>query len=151
LKLSINGDSIGGASSFCFNRNDLTCKSTNRRFKRERIQVGEGSLHIQMVDLLTIWSVYNSYIRKKSNFVLNTFYEPWDQLPAKVKVVEKRSTEVEIQCLSISVLPTKEAGIARYLRIDLSFPSILYRTYIDEQEVLVNIVFGLWHHKQKMK
>lgn len=93
--------------------------------------MGEGSLHIQLVDLLTLWSVYNSFIRKKSTFVLKTFYEPWDQMPAKVKVIEKRSTEVEIQCLSISVLPTREAGIARYLRIELSFPSILYRTYLD--------------------
>jgi hypothetical protein len=113
--------------------------------------VGEGSLHIQLVDLLTIWEVYNSYIRKKSNFVLKTFYEPWDQLPSKLKVVEKRATEVAIQCLSISILPTREANIARYLRIELEFPSIIYRTYLDEQEVLVNIAFRLWHNQQKIK
>ena len=54
--------------------------------------MGDGALHIQLVDLLTIWEVYNSYIKKKSNFVVKTLYEPWDQLPAKTKVVEKRST-----------------------------------------------------------
>lgn len=69
--------------------------------------MGEGGLHIQLPDLLTIWKVYNTYIKKKANFELKTLYEPWDQLPAKLKVVEKRATEVEIQRIGISILPTR--------------------------------------------
>lgn len=62
---------------------------------------------------------------------MKTLYEPWDQLPAKLKVVEKRATEVEIQKIAISILPTREVEILRYLRIDLEFPSIIYRTFRD--------------------
>ncbi len=90
--MNINGDSIGGVSSFFFNRYDLTCKSTNRRYKKEKVQVAEGGLYIQLIDLLTIWEVYNSYIKKKTNFQLRNFYEPYDELPLKQKVTEKRST-----------------------------------------------------------
>lgn len=40
IRLNIGADRIGSVSSFFFNRSDLTCKSTNKRYKKERVQVG---------------------------------------------------------------------------------------------------------------
>jgi hypothetical protein len=53
--LLIDGDSIGGASHLNFNRTEISNRTTNKKFKREKIQIGEGSLFIQPVDLSTIW------------------------------------------------------------------------------------------------
>ena len=87
LKLSINEDHIGIVSNLIFNRVDITSKSTNRRYKKERVQVGEGDLYVQLIDLMSIWKVYNTYIKKNPSFVLKTLYEPWDKLPAKEKTI----------------------------------------------------------------
>ena len=38
-----------------------------------------------------------------------------------------------------------------YVRVDLSFPLIVYRTYLDEQEVVVNIKAAIHHCKEKMR
>lgn len=83
LKLSINEDVIGKISNLIFNRVDITSKSTNRRYKKERVQIGEGDVYVQLVDLMTIWKVYNTHIKKNINFVLKNLYEPWDKLPSK--------------------------------------------------------------------
>jgi len=40
LKVSIDGDSIAAVNGFCFHRIDITSKSSNKRFKRESVQVG---------------------------------------------------------------------------------------------------------------
>jgi hypothetical protein len=106
LRLSIDGDAIAAVDGFCFHRIDITSKASNKRFKRETVQVGEGSIYIQPTDLLTIWKCYNSNIRKNSSFVLKTLFEPWDTMTPKLKAVEKRSTEVEIHKLGISILPS---------------------------------------------
>jgi hypothetical protein len=69
------GDSpVGSLSSLFFHRYDLTRKQNNRRFKRERVQVGEGSLHLRLGELKIIWQVYNAHIRKSSSFIAHTFY-----------------------------------------------------------------------------
>jgi hypothetical protein len=51
------------------------------------VQVGDGDLYVQLVDLMTIWKVYNSHIKKDPKFVLKSFYEPWDKLPPKDKTI----------------------------------------------------------------
>lgn len=130
---------------------DITSKSTNRRFKRQRVLVGDGMLHIQLVDLATIYKVYNTYIRKNPKFQLRTFYQPWDKLPPKEKAIEKRSTEVQIQGIAINIIPNLSIDTLLYLKINLSFPLIVYRTYLDEQEVIVNIKFGIVHNKDRLK
>lgn len=38
------------------------------------MQVGEGIVFVQLTDLLTIWDVYNNYIKKNPKFVLRNFF-----------------------------------------------------------------------------
>lgn len=39
LKVNIDGDDIAAIDGLCFHRIDISSKSTNRRFKRENVQV----------------------------------------------------------------------------------------------------------------
>ena len=111
---------------------EITNKTTNRKFKKEKVQIGEGSLFVQLVDLTVIWEAFNSHIRKSPKYVPKRYYEPWDNLKQKEKSVQKRCTEVEIECLHLNILPTQPEHLL-YCRIDLSFPLIQYKTYLVEE------------------
>ena len=135
----------------CFNRMEVSNKTTNRRYKKERVQIGQGMLYIQLIDLTTIWKVFNNHIRKSPKYVPLTYYEPWDLIEPKPKSILKRCTEVEIQKLAINLISNSTPESLLFMRIDLSFPLISLKTYLVEEQIQVNLKFNIWHNKENIK